>query len=465
MPVNSFENYPMNWKPIIGSSGRAIYRELAMQLEADIKNGILKPGMMLPPQRELADYLDINLSTVTRAFKLCEQKGLISGATGRGTFVASDISNAILLGGKEENRLIEMGAILPDEEQNRLVVKTMQKLLKEPDAFHGLQYGLTEDNLLQKKAAVQWLEKSGFRTSPERILFAAGGQNAISGILASLFRCGDKIGTTTVIYPGIKTAASMLGLKLIPVADADGEIDPDILEQICVKEGIKALYLIADYHNPTTKTMKLETRKAIAEIAVKHELIVLEDAINSLLMEKPLPPIASFAPEHTIYISSVSKTLSPGLRTAFVASPLQLHKELSIGFYNLNIMVSPLLTKTTVRLIDTGAADEIVKQRREGTRKRNRMISEILHQFDVQGDDYCNFRWLMLPQKFTGMTFELYAKNAGVQLYAAERFAIGSRHPQAVRIAVTAEQSIDEFLRGIGMLKNILESTSDFTYF
>lgn len=89
MPVNSFENYPMSWKPVISDRKGAIYTQLAEQLVKDIRNGLLKPGDKLPPQRELADYLDLHLSTVTRAYKLCEERGLICAKVGQGTFVLS----------------------------------------------------------------------------------------------------------------------------------------------------------------------------------------------------------------------------------------------------------------------------------------------------------------------------------------------------------------------------------------
>lgn len=87
MPVNSFENYPMSWRPQINREKVPLYLSIAAALEKDIAAGMLQPNDKLPPQRELADYLDVNLSTVTRAFKLCESKGFISGTIGRGTYV------------------------------------------------------------------------------------------------------------------------------------------------------------------------------------------------------------------------------------------------------------------------------------------------------------------------------------------------------------------------------------------
>ena len=81
MPVNSFDNYPMSWKPQIEHGAAPIYLAIAEQLEKDIRSGVLAPGTKLPPQRELADFLDVNLSTVSRAFKNCEQKGLICASS------------------------------------------------------------------------------------------------------------------------------------------------------------------------------------------------------------------------------------------------------------------------------------------------------------------------------------------------------------------------------------------------
>lgn len=93
MPINSFDDYPMTWKPCILKCGTIpLHIEIAEKLEHDIRGGIIRPSTKLPPQRELADYLDVNLSTITKAFKLCAAKGLISGEVGRGTYVSADVS-------------------------------------------------------------------------------------------------------------------------------------------------------------------------------------------------------------------------------------------------------------------------------------------------------------------------------------------------------------------------------------
>lgn len=90
MPINSFDDYPISWRPALDKSGRCLYQRLAAQLEADIQMGVLKLGTKLLPQRGLADFLDVNVSTVTKALKQCAMKGLLSSTVGSGTFVAYD---------------------------------------------------------------------------------------------------------------------------------------------------------------------------------------------------------------------------------------------------------------------------------------------------------------------------------------------------------------------------------------
>ena len=88
MPINSFDNYHLSWKPDRTKLSAPIYLSLAAMLEDDILSGVIPRGTRLPPQRELADWLDIDFTTVTRAFNVCREKNLIYGITGRGTFVS-----------------------------------------------------------------------------------------------------------------------------------------------------------------------------------------------------------------------------------------------------------------------------------------------------------------------------------------------------------------------------------------
>ena len=218
MPVNSFENYPMSWKPKKPKSDMPLYLALAEQLEMDISNGILLPGTKLPPYRELADFLDVNVSTITRAFKVCKQKGLLSGSVGSGTFVSYDTAaDTRMVSSYYASHLIEMGPITPKSNATEEVIALLKRMMSEPDFGKLLQYGKPDGNPWQKEAAVKLIHKAGYTTYPELLLPSNGGQNAIAAILAGVFKTGDRIGTDPLTYPGLKTAAKMLGIELIPI--------------------------------------------------------------------------------------------------------------------------------------------------------------------------------------------------------------------------------------------------------
>ncbi len=199
MPINSFENYPMSWKPTLNKMEKPIYRALARQLEQDIVKGVLLPGTKLPPQRELADYLDVNVSTVSKAFKACELKGLLSAAVGSGTFVSYDaLSNAYLLEDTKPKHLIEMGATLPDNASYEPLQLQLKSMLQETDYEKWFGYGRAGESLWQKDAAIKLIQRGGFETTVDHILFANGGQNAIAATLASLCKPGDRIGVMII---------------------------------------------------------------------------------------------------------------------------------------------------------------------------------------------------------------------------------------------------------------------------
>lgn len=465
MPVNSFDNYPMTWKPNITNKKGPLYKVLSDLLEEDIKNGVLKPGDKLPPQRELADFLDVNLSTVSRTFKLCEQKGLISGEVGRGTYISSDANvNSTLLNPANSKNLIEMGATYPPYAQNKYVIKFIENMLRQPNSDKFLEYSSPCGTLAQRSSGVKWLKKFNLNVTEENILLASGGQNALCAILSSLFQPGDRIGTDPLIYSGVKTLAKLLGIQLVPIMQEMNEMSPIALKNYCKNNELKGIYLIPDYQNPTTHSMSLKTRKEIAAISKENNLIVIEDGINSMLSENPITPIAALAPEQTIYISSISKVLCAGLRVSFIASSYIYQKTLESALYNINMMVSPFNAEIVHQLINSPIGDKIVGERREMVIERNNLTDAILNGFYILGDKYCNFRWLMLPEGWNGKIFETCAKNAGVQVYCAERFAIGNASvPAAIRISITAPKDLTELERGLNIIKSILQHNDTFT--
>ena len=460
MPVNSFENYPMTWKPVIDRSVKSLYLSLAMQLEQDIINGSILPGTKLPPHRELADYLDINVSTVSKAFKVCELKGLLCATVGSGTFVSYDaLSNAYLLSEGRAKDVIELGATIPESASYEPLMHQFKNLVNETDLSKLFSYCRPADMLWQKDAALKLMRKGGYATNIETILFANGGQNAITAVLMGLCKHGDKLGADPHTYPGLKTAAGMLGVQLVPIKQDNGEMDEDALIYACKNDNLKGIYLIPDYQNPTTHRLSLARRKALAKVAKEYNIFIIEDATYHLMCEKTIQAVASFAPEQTIYIASLSKTLAPGLRLAYVSAPDQYKKQLSNALYNINISVSPLMAELSARIIVSNQIDTIIESHRKNTILRNKLVNRYLSEYECCGENSCIFRWLKLPANISASDFEKLALEQGVQVYAAERFTVGNSVPEkAVRLSVCAPDTIEELELGLKILQKLLAS-------
>ncbi len=253
----------------------------------------------------------------------------------------------------------------------------------------------------------------------------------------------------------------MLSLQVVPIKSENNEMSPAAFEYACKNENIKGIYLIPDYHNPTTTRLSVENQIAIAEIANKYNQFIIEDATYHLHHEKPIPAVASFAPDHVIHIASLSKSIAPGLRLAYVAVPTRFKELISRALYNLNISVSPLLAELTARLIVSNQFEDLIEGHREQTLQRNKLVNQYLADYTCLGTETGIFRWLLLPNKVTGAEFESLAAQHGVQVYAAERFVVGNSCPeQAVRVAVCAPETLEELEQGLIILKRLLTKLS-----
>lgn len=460
MPVNSFENYPMSWKPSLSRSKQPLYIALADLLQQDIASGVLLPGTKLPPQRELADFLDVNVSTVTRAFKICSDKGLLSSVTGSGTFISYDVNTSTLVipqGGAAPR--VEFGSMMPETIPQAEAVSLLQKMLAENSCKNLFQYSYQEEPRY-KEAAAKLLTRLGLSvTDPRRILLANGGQNAIAAIFAGLFRPGEKLGVDPLVYPGVKGAAKLFGVHLVPIRQENGECSRSSLLAACKNDGIKGLYIMPDLQNPTNHTMTLSCRRMVAETAQEYGLLVIEDGINSLLATSALPPVSSLAPEQCIFLLSLSKTILPALRLAYLRVPERWAADLEQALYHLNLSQSSLLLELASRLILSGSLECLLAERKKGIALRNHLAEKILHGYTLLGGAECLSRWLLLPGNISGQAFEALAMENGLSVYGSHRFAVGKNTPvAAARIAVCAPETLDELENGLQLLKALLDS-------
>ena len=448
------------WNPTLEDGTIPKYRALADVIERDVFSGKLKPGDRLPTHRELADELEINVSTVTRGYVEAERRGLIAGTVGRGTFVASDaiISSSMVSFEPQAPGMIELGAANTFYDCDPDIQEGMKKLIRRRNSNVFLRYtdprGLPE----HCAAGAEWCKRYSLDVTPEDVLVCSGAQHALTCCLTALFRAGDRIASDALTYPGMKTLASMLGIRLVPVAmDSEGMM-PDALNAICRREKIKGLYIMPGVQNPTTACMSAERREAIALIARKHALTIIEDDAYGLTVESSLLPVSSLAPENSVHIAGLSKSLAVGLRVAFMSAPKLLRDQLAHAILNTVWMTPPLNAELASEWIMDGTADKVIALKRGEAEKRFQLVKEPLKDLTYYGKHTGFFIWIKLPEPWRGYLFEAKAREKGVNIFGAEKFAVGdSIAPSMARISLSGPRTTAELLQGMTILQDILQ--------
>lgn len=166
---------PMSWRPDRTNLTRPIYMTLTRMLETDISSGRLSPGTKLPGQRDLADYLDVNMTTVTRAYKMCQEKGLVYAVPGSGTYVSSP-SQAFLpdLKGGTVDGVIDLGSDAFFDQCNDIVASAVKKVAVSSDIENIMGTSIYETRMAYRSTAVNWLRNLGLKTDGDHLfLFPA----------------------------------------------------------------------------------------------------------------------------------------------------------------------------------------------------------------------------------------------------------------------------------------------------
>src|SRR5439155_2083568 len=157
-------------------------------------------------------------------------------------------------------------------------------------------------------------------------------------------------------YPGISDLASHLHLRLRNVAlDKDG-LRPDALDEACRTGNPAALYCMPSFQNPTAVLMPEARRREIAEVAIRHQLTVIEDDVYGFLAPNAIP-LSTFLPEsQSFFITSTSKSIAPGLRIGYLLAPSAMIERLSVAVLRTLVNAPPAMAELATSLITEGVA-------------------------------------------------------------------------------------------------------------
>jgi DNA-binding transcriptional MocR family regulator len=446
------------WHPHLQGRDGPLYRVIADCLAEDIDSGDLAAGARLPTMRSLAEALGVTVGTVYRAYGLAEKRGLISREMGRGSFVRARPEPRR----QDEPEAAEVLDLSRNQPPDIRVEETLRRALvdmgREADLSGMLNYGTSQGTARHRKVLARWLAGHGARFDPRSLIVTSGAQQALTVALAALSRPGDCLLVEELTYPGIKSLARIFGLELRPVAMDDGGLVPEALDAALSETGAgRLLYCMPNAHNPTTATLDEARRREIARTAARAGLLIIEDDVNPRRADEALPTLASLHPARTLYISSLSKIMAPGLRIGALAAPDYLLDDLLAAAQTTNWMAPPLMAELACRWIEDGTADVLEQERNLSIARLQAVAEAAFKGLDYRmAADNPNL-WLKLGPRWQGADFAALAESNGVIVSPSRSFAIapGASVP-AVRLSLT-ERDEARLKRGLDTLARLAD--------
>jgi DNA-binding transcriptional MocR family regulator len=441
------------WLPQIPADARPFYRALADVMGKDIADGRLVAGERLPPQRDLAEALGVTVPTITRAYALAARRGLIDGTVGRGTFVrpplSADLADApIDLSVNAVPAHAHLGELAARLELPADAGRRAMLLAYPPRGGLGTH----------RAAGAAWLARRGVHVPADQVLVTSGAQHALVVALASVTRPGDTILVEELTYGGLIEAARLLGLTLHAVGmDTEG-VQAIAIDRAVEETGAKVAVLQPVIHNPTGVTMSEARRAAVAEVASRRGLHVIEDDIYGFLAPETAPLVTHLESPWT-YLTSLSKSVVAGLRVGYIAVPAGQTTTAERSIWATEVASSPITAELATALIDDGIADEVVAWKREELAARQALAREVLPGLHRGAHPASPHVWWPLPRHWRAGDFVNAARARGILLGGPEGF-LGrpGATPRAVRLCLGPPATRERLAGALAVLRELAAS-------
>ncbi|SOE94447.1 DNA-binding transcriptional regulator, MocR family, contains an aminotransferase domain [Burkholderia sp. D7] len=438
------------------------YKRLVKAIAEDIESAALASGARLPPQREVAADLAISVQTVTNAYKELERQGLIRCEVGRGSFVAARVTETMskYMLDTAEREVIDfsIARIVHTPEHDamwRKVCATLATIDDQPwiRAFRPIA-GFEH----HRQAGAAWLATLNMPANPETLLVTNGAAHGIFLALASFVGPGDTVLCESLTDHGVIGSANVLGFTLKGLEIDEYGIRPEHFEETCDGERVSALVCTPTLNNPTVALMPDSRRRAIARIAERYGVYVIEDDVYGALPAKAQTPIASLIPELSFYCTSMTKSVLTGLRTGYLTMPRRLALRAESVLRVSSWMATSPVAEVATRWIMDGTAQHLVQVQRERLGARQAILREVLGRYVLGSHPQALSAWLKVPDYWQADRVTRELRNRKIAVTSPDPFLVrGAERPNAVRLCVGAEVSDHTFKTALETIGEVFE--------
>lgn len=438
---------------------KARYKTIVDKFARTIRSGELAAGRRLPTHRRLTVDEGISLATATRVYAELEAMGLVSGETGRGTFVRETAlpaghgvdQQAVAANVRDLNfnypTLIGQGEQLRD---------ALRELSAAGDIESHLRYQPHAGRLSEREIIAGYLAGNGFTPKAEHVLIVNGAQHGLAVTVMGLLRPGDVVAVDALTYSGFKALAELYHLELIAIPSCSDGPCLDALASLCAQRDVRALYTMPTLHNPLGWVLTPAQRQRLAAIARQHDLLIIEDAAYAYLVRQPPPPLTCYAPERTVYITGFSKNVATGLRVGVVVCPDELKPALERAIRATTWNTPSLVSALICGWIKDGSVSRFEKLKRQDARLRQSLARESLRGLPYVGHPDAYFLWLPLADESRADRVASMLMDKQISVSTAEPFCVSTNVPQAIRIAL-GSVSMGELQDALRTVRDVIE--------
>lgn len=447
-----------HWRLRLAAADRPAYLLIADLIAEDLASGRLAPRDRLPPLRVLAAALGLNYTTAARGYAEARGRGLIDTRAGLSTYVRGRSPGLPLRGGSGA----EMTMNMPPEPREPALLDRLRTssaaVFEGVDPYELLRYADFGGTAEERDAGVQWLRRRLPTVDAARVLVCPGIHAALAALVSLLARPGETICVEALTYPGIKALAAQLGVQLHPLPLDDAGIVPEAFEQACRTVGPKALHCCPTISNPTTLTMPQHRRAALADIALRYSVPLIEDDAYAMLPRQAFTPLAVLAPELTYYLTGFSKCFGAGLRAAYVAAPSARQAQRLAGALRATtVMASPLTTLLVTRWVRDGFAEAMLNAVRAESAARQLLAARHFAGRRTLAHPDGFHLWLPLDSSWSAVEFASFLRTQGIAVVASAAFATDANPPDAVRICLGGPLARDDCDAALRLIAETLE--------
>lgn len=351
--------------------------------------------------------------------------------------------------------------LFPTGEMEKVCCKVLQD-----DGKAALQYSSTDGYLPLREKIAKRAEKLGIKAEAKDILMTSGSQQGLEFTGKIFINEGDVVICESPSYLGALSAFKAYLPKFVEIPmDEDGMIIEELEKALEAYPNAKFIYTIPDFQNPTGRTLSLERRKRLMELATKYEMPVIEDnPYGELRFEgEILPSLKCFDPKGlVIHLGTFSKIFAPGLRLGWVLAAPEILQKYNLVKQGADLQCSTIAQREVNTFLEMYDLEAHIEKIKEVYRKRRDLMLETMRQEFPENVTFTHpegglFAWVTFPKEIDAAVLLKKALEEKVAFVPGEPFYPNGGNANHARLNYS-NMPEDRIVEGIKRLAKVLKS-------